>query len=269
MEDDDWVPLSVREGREAAELYEGPFEGVPNHLQRALFSFYTDAASDLRSRIQLKLRLNGPPVGPENLLNAVDAALRLGSPDDFYGGDGLHPIDRLERDLGMGGSVYRVGESGLERRVDETAIAMFEASLSSARAVHTPSGSAAKHLAEAWSKTYGIDPEPPVAVLLAVKAVEDVAVPLVIPNDRQGTLGKVINALKAEDKWEFLPGRDRSIVPVRELAQFIWAAPLDRHPGTSDYSQTTLEQAEAIVHAAVVLVRWFAEKQIARKPGQS
>jgi hypothetical protein len=40
-------------------------------------------------------------------------------------------------------------------------------------------------------------------------------------------------------------------VPVLELTRFIWASPLDHHAGIATYSQTTLEQAEAIVQAAI------------------
>jgi hypothetical protein len=261
---DEWAPLSVREGRASPEDYEGPYDGVPPHLERAFGEFIGRMTSALRRRVDLRLRRKqGAPKTPDEYLDVTDTAIKLATgPEDFFGLNEPQPIDQLSQDLALGGSVYRVGRFGLERRIDEATLAMFDASLDIARKAQTPSGSAATHLIEAWTKTYGINPEPSVAALLAVKAVEDVAVPAIIPKDRHGTLGKVINALRAEGKWEFKPARDRSIVPVRELAQFIWAAPLDRHAGTTDYSQTTLEQAEAIVHASVVLVRWFAEGQI-------
>lgn len=126
----------------------------------------------------------------------VDAAINLGPASTLIGMSGIPALSWLDRSLADGGSIYRVGDQGLERRIDAATRAQFDATLDLARNAQTPSGSAAMHLAEAWTKTCGVNPEPPAAVLLAVKAVEDVPIHLIIPKDDNATLGKVINALQ-------------------------------------------------------------------------
>jgi hypothetical protein len=136
---------------------------------------------------------------------------------------GSEPLTILNRLLANGGSAYLYRKGRLERRVDDTAVAAFE------RTAATASDEASMHLRRAWSATYGRDPEPSRGYGDAVRAVEAVACPLVLPDDPKPTLGKVIARL--------------------------------REPDTRDQ---LLAETEAAVSLAVTLVQWFSSGFIQR-----
>ena len=60
---------------------------------------------------------------------------------------------------------------------------------------------AGKRLAQAWEDLYGLEPKPSTAYSFAIKAVEDVAVPVVSPKNKQATLGTVISDMKQQKGW--------------------------------------------------------------------
>ena len=50
-------------------------------------------------------------------------------------------------------------------------------------------------LARARESLYGLHPNPTMAFSQAIKAVEDAAIPVVIPKSSKATLGTVVNAI--------------------------------------------------------------------------
>jgi hypothetical protein len=168
----------------------------------------------------------------------------------------------LDRLLVNGGSAYRWRKGRLERRVDDTSVAAFE------RATATASDEASMLLRRAWSATYGRDPEPSRGYGDAVRAVEAVACPLVLPDDPKPTLGKVIGRLRQRPSdWSFiLPGeRDAAgIAPLVLMLQLLWTAQRSRHAGGPDTRDQLLTETEATLSLAVTLVQWFASGFVRR-----
>jgi hypothetical protein len=108
-----------------------------------------------------------------------------------------------------------------------------------AQAVIDSGGRAGQYLAEAWRHAYGRNPHPGTAYREAVRAIESVVCPIVLPKDPKATLGKVIKALK-----DAPPGKITSVFSdtvagvapldaVRGLMELVWTNELDRH-GTGD-----------------------------------
>lgn len=175
-------------------------------------------------------------------LDCLDLMLHLG---------GGHTAGNLNSILRTGGSAWRVNDSktGLERRVDESATAAFEL-------VMSPGDAASLELREAWTAVFGRNPNPSDAWDHAIKAAEEVTIPLVIPKVAKANLGGVAGELKANPTlWTFdLPANDgRSNGELLEvLIRHIWPNP-DRHGGASKRPPTQSE-AEGAVQVAVLIV---------------
>jgi hypothetical protein len=72
-----------------------------------------------------------------------------------------------------------------------------------ARSSATPGSSAEHYLGLARRHVYGRHRNPEAGYGEAVKAVECVTLPVVVPEDKLGTLGKVIHAMRDKpSKWE-------------------------------------------------------------------
>ncbi|MGH8512435.1 MAG: hypothetical protein ACREV8_00495 [Gammaproteobacteria bacterium] len=178
----------------------------------------------------------------ERYLDCVDAVLNVTRGQD---------APRLREILRSGGSAWTVSKDGtqLERRVSESAGQMFEhASM--------PADSAATELREAWSQAFGRHPNPSDAWDHAIKAVEDVLIPIVTPKMSKANLGSVAGELAAHpEKWDFdLPanGSRGNGETLEGLVRHIWPNP-DRHGGAAK-RQPTPAEAEAAVQVAVLVV---------------
>jgi hypothetical protein len=186
-------------------------------------------------------------------------------------------LDQLERILTESGSVWRLdsrqvevenvwhGQKGyrtirtLQRRTSpETANALQEVSLGAP--------AAAVHLATAWNAAFGRNPDPSRAYSEAIKAVEAVAVPVVLPNDPLATLGKVIGQLRATpQKWHVILAEGITsggnqmppIAVITNLAALLWVNQSDRHAPVQEPIQQA--QAEMAVHLALTLVQAFTK----------
>jgi hypothetical protein len=271
-----WQPLSVRTG--AREL-DGPYEGVPGHLRGILLSWVRTAVDDsvgfnegllnevvMRTRApvvdtrsprdvleDLLLRCNN---NQDLFLDVIDACLRffhyqLGYPDD------------LRRLLADGGSAWTVSASGrsLQRAVEPQAQEAFEAASS-------PADTASEELAEAWSKAYGRDPDASDAWDHAIKAVEAILIPIVVPKQDKPTLGHVVRHLGSQGHlWKLLlpgPNDNYSVEPLVAMLRLLWPNP-DRHGSPQHCRPPTLQEAHAVAHLAVTIVQWGRDGQILKK----
>jgi hypothetical protein len=287
MAQEDWRPLGY-EGDEAA-TYDALHEGVPKwmstsfwdwvtkaftvRMTRAGYSGYRDVfASELLRMAERVLRFSTAYGGGDvsrgvNALHTTisEAGLELRLADFLLSvGKDRGPLEKTLRESGSAWKVgVRSGKPGLVRRVPEGVQDHTDAVISR-------SGRAGKRLAEAWADAFGINPDPPSAYTLAVKAVEDAAIPVVVPNQREATLGHVIGQLKTDGDWRLPLTREDSDAPtasiVLRMCQALWKGHHDRHGGGSHtVPEVTQDEAETAVTIAVPLVHWFASGMVARR----
>jgi hypothetical protein len=174
---------------------------------------------------------------------------------------GSDKLSLLKHILVEGGSAYHVSipHQRLERRINETAAKAFE------RSVTVSGDEAARHLRQAWTATYGLHPDPTTAYREAVRAVEAVACPLVLPNDQTRTLGKVIGDLKkASNKWA-LAISGGGVAPLVAMLEVLWTGQVSRHAGAPTSRDQRQIEAEAAVALAATLVQWFATGVVRRR----
>ncbi|MFW3473477.1 hypothetical protein ACN24M_19625 [Streptomyces microflavus] len=263
----DWKPLSVRRGVRAQDTLA---EGIPARLEPALEYWaqgvfgYRDRTGTSEQLIIMTALAASSPIRTRG--RAVEMMHELlatcqGNPDAYLDAiDYLLSTPRggarageLERALALGGSAWMVGSDGdaLQRRVDATAQASFE----SAR---TPSDTASEELRVAWSKAFSREADPSDAWDHAIKAVEAILIPLVVPKQDKPQLGHVVGSLKSQSsRWKFiLPGAalGHSVDPLVAMLDSLWPNP-DRH-ATGTHREPTLKEAQAAVHLAVSLVQW-------------
>ena len=130
-------------------------------------------------------------------------------------------------------------------------------------------GNAATHLDKAWRAAFGREPNPTLAYSEAIKAVEAAAIPVVLPNDSQATLGKIVGELRANpQKFHHIFTRDAEPVKgsamspieiVTAQADLLWSNQTDRHALGDPQPPTSItqQQAEHAVSLAVSLVQTF------------
>ena len=121
---------------------------------------------------------------------------------------------------------------------------------------------AGKRLAQAWEYLYGLEPKPSTAYSFAIKAVEDVAVPVVSPKNKQATLGTVISDMKQQKGWCLPMGREDNSAPsfdvILSMIKLLWRGQHDRHGGQpSAPGNVSFEEAAVAVGLATTLVHWF------------
>jgi hypothetical protein len=172
-------------------------------------------------------------------------------------------LDRILRESGAAWEVVvirRPLQYSLQRRVDATTSAALDRLSSEG----TPE---AKHLAEARRRAFGQSPDPGKAYDEAVKAVEAVVVPVVLPNDPKATLGKAIGEMRNDPvRWSCTFTRPTStgdpIDTVIGMLDLLWKNETERHAPVTPITQ---EQAESAVHLALTLVQMFRTGAIARR----
>ena len=187
--------------------------------------------------------------------------------------DWVRRVEELNELLADAGLAWEVDVEfqGLYRRVEAPVVEAWQR----ARAAAEESGrsAAARYLTEAWRKTYGMHPEPTAGYGTAVKAVEAVAVPLVLPSEKNATVHRVRSALqKKADEWQFVLGEAEGVAEGQGSVEVV-AAMLDRllrgeterHGDERVNRPSTLAEAQAAVHLAAVLVQWFISGAIQRR----
>lgn len=120
---------------------------------------------------------------------AANRSVELG-----YEPERVPAVAQLDRLLDDAGSAYQVHWSPapvmLVRPVDPTAAAALE------HARTTAPEPAGQLLGQAWRRVHRRDPDPTAGYATAVRAVEQVICPLMLPDDHTATLGKVLAHLR-------------------------------------------------------------------------
>lgn len=192
----------------------------------------------------------------ETFLDVLDATLCFGS-------TGNVSAPSLEQMLSMGGSVWKVrpDKMGLERRVSAEAQTLYEAASS-------PGDEASRELQEAWTAAFGRAPDASDAWDHAIKAVEELYIPLVVPKAAKSNLGSVAGELKANPAgWVLVlesNGALDSVATLEALFRLLWPNP-DRHGGETRRTPS-LGEAAAVVHLAVTLVQWARDGVLQKQP---
>jgi hypothetical protein len=273
-----WRPLSKR-GKPDARLDE-PTDGLPPYLAVAVVGWVRERVFDetfgfRRSSLhalQLRFKLD-PPLNWTSDQSAAESLIGRMVRDENFGLDVLdymlHHIKEfldsysqpgqvaagLNGILYLGGSVWEVaarpGGDGFQ--LVRRAIGPVREAIESI----PPNSRAHVLLVEAWNKLHGRNPDVSGAYREAIRAVEAVAKPVVLPSDSNATLGKMIAAMRDKpEKWETTIG---TVDDVRRIMGSVWTSQLDRH-GTDDESiplNVSPEQADAAVHICLTLARLF------------
>lgn len=158
----------------------------------------------------------------------------------------------------------RLGRPGLVRRVPEGVQAAVDD-------VMTRAGQAGIRLAKAWEELYGLSPDASRAYGLAVKAVEDAAIPVVSSTNAKATLGTVIAQMEQQGDWSLPLDREHGNAPSGEtviaMMRILWHGQFDRHGGQPlQPGDVSFEEAQIAVGLAVTLVSWFDAKLPTRMP---
>jgi hypothetical protein len=274
-------PLSQRNNPDPA--FEGPHDGIPTWM-------YQSVCRWIDSVIYVAGGTRNVP--SEDLLLAAEASLHVTfdwSADVFsartsalthVGRDGEFGLNFLDFLLGLvqppragelnavlirSSSAWEVRAAPEPRRFElvRRAIGPVTDAIEDVRPV---SERAHAHLMTAWSKLMGRNPDPSTAYREAIRAVEVVAPPVVIPDDPKATLGKVIKALEDKpEKWT-VDLAEATPEQVTGMAKMLWQAQFDRH-GTDNEDvplNVSQDQADAAVHIAIALVRLFAGGHVSR-----
>jgi hypothetical protein len=255
-----WQPLSVRVGQRRSD---GPYEGIPEHLRYSIGEWLFNRLRSFdgvstRPRIAtvasaIRVSLVGSVAALDQILDAIeqnddlyldciDATLNIGAGVD---------ATSLERDLLVGGSVWTVREDrlGLERRVDEATSTAYTALIADQDSI-------SEELRQAWAAAFGRNPDPSDAWDHAIKAVEEVLIPIVVPRVLKANLGTVAGEIKAHpDLWSFGlagDGNRNNGETLEGLLRHIWPNP-DRHGGATKRTPTPPE-AVAVVRVAIFIV---------------
>lgn len=159
--------------------------------------------------------------------------------------------------LTQGGSAWEVS-----KRPDDRYCLTYRELGPTRDAIETlPSDRAADHMKDAWFSLAGRSPNADYAYSEAVKAVEAAAKPVVSPKNAKTTLGTIIRDLRsAPQNFAFELGEVSHVI---ELMNDMWTTNL-RHADEDAPKEHTQEEADAAVHLALTLVRWFAGGAVRR-----
>lgn len=265
-----WVPRSQRLG---TNNYDGPFEGVPDHLQPHIVKWLTTQISALdkpksaAASLAMRLRIEVPPYYADSelirlagededlLFDCVEGVLRMIS--EYKRPTAAQSFNQL---LQVSGSAYKVIND-----LDIVDLTSEEVEAVRVAAVAAPDA-ASDELSEAWTNAFGRSPDPSDAWDHAIKSVEAVLQPVVEANNTKATLGSMIAVLvNSPAKWECaFPGvnKDHDVTNLVATLRLIWPNP-DRHGPVT--RKPTLQEARAVVTLAATVVQWHREGYIVRK----
>lgn len=264
-----YTPLRARHGMDPRE-YTARTKDVESHLRQPLWDWCTQHIFDdhyraVRPRlVSVTLRMeecspsalaNATNNDPNLLLDMVDCLLRFG---EFSDRDDPELV-WLEQVLNAGGSAWRVapdGKSLIERTLEVERAAIKLAAQGDDQI--------AADINAAWNAAWRREePSAVEAYTAAVKAIEGVLAPIVIPDDLIPSLGKMIPALRDKpEKWDT---RFRGVETVEALVAMldeVWR--LQHRHGGGVGVPNTLDEARDAVSIAVAVVglcrRGFLER---------
>lgn len=176
-----------------------------------------------------------------------------------WAGERARTAARLDRLLTDAGSAYEVIWSSpprLRRRLEPVVDELLEQTITDAPPT------AGLRLRDARRHAYGLHPDPTAAYREAVRAVEEIACPLVLAKaaaNNSASLGTVRNHLRdAPGKWRFVlldKDGDGSVGLLVAMLDRLWTGQVSRHGGGQDSRDQTLPEAHAAVHLAATLVQ--------------
>jgi hypothetical protein len=255
---------------------DGPFEGVPPHLQQGLAHWWESVAQagsggyfgherelrELASHLRegVNPNWNAADLGrgmiatarqnDEFFLDLVDGTLQI-----FRVGNAA--TNALKRLLDISGSVWSVAPDGqsLVRVVSDEAQATYESATSVADDITT-------EMREAWVNAFGRNADPSDAWDHAIKAMEALFIPMIVPNQTKPNLGHAVGQLRNQGQLYklVLPGKDlnHDVGPLVGMLDLIWPN-VDRHPGVATTRPPTEEEARAVVALAATIVQWHRD----------
>lgn len=279
---DQWLPLGLED--DEVEAYAALRDDIPPWLEPSISdwigdrfttersSMYPGFNSKLARKCERTLRVTIRDDGPHAHAVGMQALTRFMSEQSVRGlwrfvdfllselWRNSDEVTKLHSYLLDAGSAWEVGDRqgkpGLVRRVPEGVKAAAEAAFKKPNA--------GKRLATAWEDAFGVDPNPSKAYWFAVKAVEDAASPIVIPNDPGPTLGKVISRVEQGGQFNLPHLREDSRAVTHDvllgMLRMLWVGQYDRHgglPASPLPDSVTQPEAESAVMLAVTLVGWF------------
>lgn len=298
------APVAPRRFRDwnASRPAESLRRDIPNHLVPVLQNWIKLASqhdNDAPQRVALRLGL--PPVsGGRGQFSFLDALCDVGTDPDLLdvvhallavhrapgwardrrygqslsGSDSAHAqvaenygrlVGDLINSLEDAGSAYTVASDArsLVERVDPTVAEAVE------QTIDTAPPTAGELLRDAWRQVYGLHPDPTAGFHDAVRAVEEVACPLVLPEDGAATLGKVIAHLRqGAHLWAFTlvdrNGAD-SVEPLVGMLDRLWTGQVSRHGGGQKSREQTTGEAQVAVHLAATLVQLLGAGALTRR----
>ena len=261
---------------------DGPFEGVPPHLQHALVHWWTGVAEarsggyfgnerplrELASFLRAEVNPNWHAADLGRGL--LDAALRhdelfldlIDGTLEIFNVGPTHAA-ALARLLSVSGSVWTVAadRKSLERVVSNESQATFEGATSVADEITT-------QLREAWANAFGRNGDPSDAWDHAVKAMEALFIPLIVPSQAKPNLGHAVGQLRNQGELYrlVLPGKDlnHDVGPLVGILDLIWPN-VDRHPGVATTRPPTPEEARAVVTLAATIAQWHRDGWVVEK----
>lgn len=260
-----WQPLSVRTGTKPSSAL---LEGLPDHLLypvgqwlRVEFGWKdttgmrTEIMSALVGALRITVHESYETGGiSDQIFSAIERD------DDLY----LDALDyilhqtrgkrggTLKEILESGGSAWTVNSQGvgLEKRVSVVAKNAMESATAS-------SDTFSKEIQEAWEQAFGRTPDPSDAWDHAIKAVEEVLIPIVLPKVPKPNLGGVAGELEASSaKWRLelaSSGKNNSVDTLSNMLRLIWPNP-DRHGGGQTRRTPSQNEAECAVHLAIAII---------------
>lgn len=167
-------------------------------------------------------------------------------------------LEPLVQILGDSGSVWEVSEVDVRDGADgEKRLVLTRRDLAETKLaitdIRAQSDRAGSFLADAWKAVAARAPRPAEGYDKAVKAMEAAAQPVVLPNNSSATLGQIIAAMNDNpSKWTFALGDLETVVAMMRQ---VWTNHF-RH-GTQERDDHTLPEADAAVHLALTVVRFF------------
>jgi hypothetical protein len=295
MDDEMWRPLGVDTGPDVAK-YDALHDGIPPWMSAGYWAWvleritvhrrYPDGSGrvpmlnvDLAERMCQTLRITLPnlrvrgvhPTTGRDQLNKAMGALRahpapLQVADFLLAHERNSSADDLNALLERSKSAWQVGtrhgRPGLVRRVPLGVQVAADWVMGRAHR-------AGLRLATAWEALYGLEPNASVAYGLAIKAVEDAAVPVVSPENAKATLGTVLADIEQQGDWQLPMEREHDRAPSREvligMMRLLWHGQHDRHGGQpSAPGDVSPEEASVAVSLAVTIVNLFSSGVVAR-----